>query len=181
MRTLIYILITLITALFFSGCNNSQSLQEYFVENAGNGQFISFDIPASVLNVTEASLTPEQKEAYQSVKKLNVLAFKINENNKDVFEAEKAKIQSILADDDYQELMRINTGKAKGVVKYLGDDDAIDEVILFGSDNAYGLALIRVLGNDMKVENLGQLMEIIQKSNIDKEGLGQLGNLFNAK
>ena len=56
--------------------------------------------------------------------------------------------------------------------------DAIDEVIIFGSSNDKGLALIRVLGDDMNPANLVQLMQAIQKSDYDGEGLGEIGKFL---
>jgi len=181
MKTIIYILITLVASLFFMGCSNEKSLQQYFVDSAENGEFISFDVPASILNLADADMTATQKEAYKSIRKLNILALKLDDTNKELYEQEKAKIKGILANDDYQELMRLNSGNANGVVKYLGDDDAIDEVIIYGNDSRYGLALVRVLGKDMKVENVAEFVALLQKSNMDKEGLRQLGSIFSGQ
>lgn len=181
MRTIIYLLTALLSLLLAVSCQSGPTLQQYFVASSENPEFISFDIPASILKTDGLSLTPEQKEAYESIKKLNVLALKLSESNKGLFETEKEKIKTILANERYQELMRLNSGSSRGVVKFVGTGDAIDEVILYGTDNQNGLALVRVLGNNMKVENIGVLMDLIQKSGFNGEGLGQLGSIFGRK
>jgi len=75
--------------------------------------------------------------------------------------------------------MKVNSGTLKASIKYLGDDDAIDEVIIFGTDKEYGFALIRVLGKNMKPESVSELIAAIQQANFSGgEGLSQLGSLL---
>ncbi len=159
-------------------CDSGTSLQEYYVQSQERSDFLSLDIPASILKIEEVELSPEQREAYESVHKLNILAYKTNPDNTVDFEAEKSKVYDILSGTDYQELMRINANGNSGVVKYIGSDDAVDEVIIFGSNDTLGFALVRVLGDDMKPANMMKLMEVVQKGNINGEGLGQLKNFF---
>ncbi|NNF19400.1 MAG: DUF4252 domain-containing protein, partial [Flavobacteriaceae bacterium] len=46
------------TALLLSvlSCNSSPSLQEYYVSNSENPNFIALDLPASLLNIEETEL-----------------------------------------------------------------------------------------------------------------------------
>ncbi|NAS30316.1 DUF4252 domain-containing protein [Flavobacteriaceae bacterium R38] len=160
-------------------CNNGQSLQQYFVDGADDRDFISADLSTSLLNLSEVDLTSEQKEAYESLKKINVLAYRLTGENKAEYDVERAKVREILKQPKYQDLMKVNSGTVKASIKYLGDDDAIDEVIIFGTDKQYGFALIRVLGDDMKPESVSELIAVIQQSNFQGgEGLSQLGNLL---
>lgn len=168
-----------LAVLALHSCNTSPSLQQYYVDNTDNPNFISVDIPASILKVSEVDLTPEQKTAYESLRKFNVLAFRLTEENKNEFAGEKETVNEILKSKDYEELMRINTGSAKGVIKILGDEESIDEVILYGNDDDMGFALVRVLGKDMRPENIMQLVEVIQKGNLDEAGLEPLKGFFN--
>ncbi|QLE02263.1 DUF4252 domain-containing protein [Galbibacter sp. BG1] len=180
MKNIKNIIAFLFLAVSVANCGDRKpSLQEYFVTKGENPNFISLDIPSSILDVNKTSLDTKQKEAYQSVKKLNVLAFKLNDDNKAAYEAEKTTVQDILKNEKYEDLMIVNSGKNKGVVKYLGDDDSIDEVILFGSDDEHGFALVRVLGNKMKPENMVTLVEAVEKGAIGTGGLGkQLEGIF---
>lgn len=168
-----------LAVLALQSCNTSPSLQQYYVDNAEDPNFISVDIPASILKVSEVDLTPEQKSAYESLRKFNVLAFRLNEENATEFEGEREMVQAILKNDKYEELMRINTGASRGVVKILSDGEEINEVILFGNDDKMGFALVRVLGENMRVENIMQLVEVIQKGNLDEAGLEPLKGFFN--
>lgn len=175
----------LFAVLFLSGimvsCNNGQSLQQYLVDNSDEQGFLSADLSASLLNVAKIDdLTEEQKEAYKSVKKMNILAFVLKEDNKEVYELEKLKVKEILKNPKYEELMRFNSGDFKTTVMLQSEGDAIDEFILFGESSTYGFGLIRILGKDMKPEKIMTLMEGINKSDTDvsTEGIQQFMNIF---
>ncbi|MGB5371756.1 MAG: DUF4252 domain-containing protein, partial [Flavobacteriaceae bacterium] len=93
---------------------------------------MSIDLPVSLLNMDKADLTNEEREALESLKKLNVLAFKRNDGNTVEYSAEKDKVKAILKNEKFTELMKINTSYGKATLKYLGDEDAIDEVVIYG-------------------------------------------------
>jgi hypothetical protein len=69
-----------------------------FVENTENKDFIALDVSPSILNVDKSKLSAEQNGALESFDKMNVLAFKLNETNKEQFESERAKVVLILKD-----------------------------------------------------------------------------------
>ena len=168
--------ITLILAL--SACSSTQSLQEYYVDNSENPNFLSLDVPTSVLNLENADLSAAQKEALESLRKLNILAFKKTSTNADDYKVEKANVKAILSDKKFTELMKMNTSYGRATVKYLGTDEAIDEVIIYGDSDDKGFALIRVLGNDMNPAHMVQLLQAIQKSDYNGEGFQKLGELL---
>lgn len=167
-------LLALVAIGLLAACSSNQSLQEYYVDNSDNPNFISIDIPASILNLDKAELSSEEKKAIQSLKKLNVLAFKKTSENATEFKMESGKVSAILKSDKFVELMKLKSSYGNGVVKYLGDEDAIDEVIIYGSSKDQGFALIRVLGDDMNPAHLMTLMKALQKSDYKGEGLGSL-------
>ena len=164
--------------MFLASCASQQSLQEYYVDNKENPNFISLDIPANILKMDEVDLTEEQREAVESLRKFNLLAFKITEDNEADYKLEKAKVKQILKNEDFVELMKINSSYGKGVIKYLGEDDAIDEVIIYGDSKEQGFALVRVLGKNMNPAHIMQIMQAIQKSDYDGEGLGEIGKFL---
>lgn len=170
--------IALLAMIFLASCASQQSLQEYYIDNKENPNFISLDIPASILKMDEVELTEVQREAVGSLRKFNLLAFRITDENTAEYKLEKAKVKEILKNEDFEELMKINSGYGKGVIKYLGEDDAIDEVILYGDNKDKGFALIRVLGKDMNPAHIIQLMQAIQKSDYKGEGLGEIGEFL---
>ncbi|WP_170164452.1 DUF4252 domain-containing protein [Sinomicrobium pectinilyticum] len=161
-----------------SACGDGQSLQQYYVDSAEKEGFISLDIPSSMLNISNADLTEEQKEAYRSVKKLNVLALPVTTENREVFETEKAKVNAILAEGGFQELFRMSDKNRRAVLKYLGDDKSIDEVVFFGADPDRGFALVRILGKGMNPEKMMEFVKLIEKSDIDEGQLGDLKKLL---
>lgn len=160
------------------GCSPTQSLQEYYVDNSENPNFISLDLPVSLLNMEKADLTEAQKEGLASLRKLNVLAFKKTVDNQAEFLAEKTKVKSILSDNKFVELMKLNTGYGKATIKYLGDEDAIEEVVIYGDNDKKGFLLVRVLGKDMNPAKMMQFLQALEKSDYKGEGLDQLGDLF---
>jgi hypothetical protein len=72
----VYQLLTAFILITLSACSSTQSLQEYYVDSSENPNFLSFDVPVSILKLEETELTDKQKEAVSSLRKLNVLAFK---------------------------------------------------------------------------------------------------------
>ncbi len=168
----------LLGVILISACNSTQSLQEYYIDNSENPNFISLDVPTSILNLEESSLDETQIKAYQSLRKLNLLAFKKTTSNAAEYTAEKAKVTAILKNKDYKDLMSLNSEYGRGVIKYLGEDDAIDEVVIYGSSDDKGFALIRVLGNDMNPAHIMQLMKAIQSSEFDEDALGDIGKFL---
>lgn len=170
--------VLILGAIFLASCSSQQSLQEYYVDNSENPNFISIDLPASILKMDAVDLNPTQKEAVESLRKFNLLAFKKNSDNATEYEVERKKVREILKGDDFVELMKINSKYGKGVIKYLGDEDAIDEVIIYGDSDDKGFALVRVLGKDMNPAHIVQLMQAIQKSDYKGEGLGEIGDFL---
>lgn len=165
-------------AVVLSSCSTTQSLQEYYVDNTENPNFLAFDIPTSILSLDAVELSEEQTRAYESLKKLNVLAFKKTMDNAAAYKAEKTKVKAILANDDYEELMKMNTGFGRASIQFKGADDAIDEVIIFGDNKDKGFALVRVLGKNMNPAHFAQLLQALEKSDFDGKGLGDLGDFF---
>ncbi len=113
-----------------------------------------------------------------SLKKLNILAFKKTDSNEALYALEKGKVKEIFKNGKFVDLMKLNTSYGKGEVKYLGDEDAIDEVIIYGSSDDKGFAIIRVLGKDMNPAYLVQLLQTIQNSDNQSNGFGEIGQLF---
>ncbi|WP_281633736.1 DUF4252 domain-containing protein [Flavobacterium luteolum] len=177
MRTNIFI-IALTALLTLGSCNSEPSLQKYFVENSEKKDFISLDVSPTILNVDKTKLSAEQSEALNSFDKMNILAFKADQNNQAEFETERNKVKAILKDPKYQELMKIGSGKDGASVSYVGSDDNIKEFVIFANRKENGFAVVRVLGEDMNPNNIMTLMSVLQKSKIDMEQLKPLEQLL---
>ena len=165
-------------ATFFS-CDKGLTLQTYYVDNELKPGFTTLDIPTSFLDIEETNLTPEQKEAYKSVDKLNMLSFIVNDTNKVEYEVELAKVKTILEDPKYDELMRGgNATDGKFIVKIVGDPDSLDELILFGNANDKGFAIVRILGDDMNAGHLVQLAMSLKDANFEEGKVNEFMNFF---
>jgi len=163
--------ITLFAAvILMMSCDNNQSLQEYYVDNQGNKEFISMDVPTSLFANTE-KLSADQKKTLETVKKINILAIPKKQENQIKIEAEKTKISNILKDEKYQLLMKYGGGNSKMAVYYTGSDDAVDEIIVYGEDEMKGMGIARVLGDNMNPSDILQLVRSLQKGDIDMDGL----------
>jgi hypothetical protein len=170
--------ITIFLSLLVVGCNSEPTLQKYFVENTENKNFIALDVSPSILNVDKAQLSAEQVGALESFDKMNVLAFKLNETNKAQFESERAKVNQILENKKYQQLMKYGSGSVGASVSYLGSDEHIDEFVLFANSKEAGFAVVRVLGTDMNPNSIVTLMSVLKSSNIDMAQLKPLQEMF---
>jgi len=178
-KTIKTLSILFFAALFLVACNKQPSIQEYYIEKQDSGDFIAIDLPASILKVGEGA-SEETRETLSTIKKMNILAFKVNDSNQQEFDAEYTKVKEILKNDNYNELMRMKHEGINIVINYLGDEEAVDEFILFASDKNRGFALARVLGDHMEPQKIIKMAEDFK--NIDKEGatdaFGQLTELF---
>ncbi|WKB81582.1 DUF4252 domain-containing protein [Cellulophaga lytica] len=173
-----YLAAALTLLITLGSCSSNQSLQEYYVDSNENENFISFDIPRSILNIASADLSPEEKKAVESIKKVNVLAFNKTTDNVASYKVEKTKVNAILSNKKYTQLMKINSKMAKGVVKFTGEEDAIDEVIVYGYKDDKGFALIRLVGDKMNPAYLGKFISAMEKSNVDEGAFKDLGKLL---
>jgi len=164
--------------LLLVGCNSEPSLQKYFVENSENKDFIAVDVSPSVLNVDPSKLTADQVKALQSFDKMNILAFKRNDKNQAQFEAERSKVNAILKDQKYQQLMKFGSGKDGASVSFVGDDEHINEFVLYANKKENGFAVVRVLGKDMNPTSIMNMISILKESNLDLEQLKPLQEMM---
>ena len=165
-------------SLWLTSCSSEPSLQKYFVENTENKNFIALDISSSILNVEQATLSVAQKEALQSFEKMNVLAFKRNPNNTAEFETERTKLNGILKNPKYQQLMKFGSGKEGASVSFVGTDEHIEEFILFANQKETGFAVVRVLGKDMNPTHIMNMVSVLQQSKINLDQLKPLQELI---
>jgi len=174
----VYWAIMVVIGFVITSCSSEQSLQQYYIANAENPNFMSFDLPSSLLNLETANLTESEREAASSLKKLNVLAFQKKPENEADYLVQKNAIKSILKGDDFSELMKMNTPFGKATIQLKGDDDIIDELIIYGDNDEKGLVLVRVLGDNMNPASLMQLIKAVEKSDYKGKGLEQLEDLI---
>jgi len=172
------ILLSLFTMFVTVSCHDKASLQRYFVDNQETKNFLTQDIPISMLKIDESNFTKEQKEAYNSVSRLNFLGYKANETNTEILKAELTKVKSILSADKYNDLVEFSDKGNKIIVKYIGNDEEADEVIIFGSSKELGFGIVRVLGNDMSPDKMVTLVSVLKGANVDEGQLQDIMSFF---
>lgn len=165
--------------LLTTACDTNPSLQKYYVDSKENSEFISIDLPASILQLKDTEVSEDIKNTLETIKKVNFLALQLNETNADLYASEKQKVNTILKNPKYKQLVRMNMGKSNVSVNYLGEEDAIDEVIIFGADNNKGFAVVRVIGENMNPSAILKLTQEI-KMDGDNAQLKQLGGLLSS-
>ena len=167
------IIVTLFSILLFS-CSNKPTLQKYFVDNMEDKNFIAIDISPSILNLEKVPLSVSEEKALETFDKMNVIAFKNDSLSNTKFKEEDLKIKAILKEETYQELMKFGSGAQAASVYYVGEDDNIDEFVVYAKNTKSGFALVRVLGDNMNPSDIFTLIEVLKKSKIDIEQLKPL-------
>ncbi len=173
--------IALICSLFLTSCNSEPSLQKYFVEKTENKDFIAVDVSPEILNIEKTKLTPEQSEALKSFEKMNILAFKLDSTNTTQYDLERAKVNDILKNEKYQKLMSFGSGKDGVTVSFVGEEENIEEFVVYAKSKETGFAVVRILGNNMNSTHIMNMLSVIQNSNMDLDQLKPLQAMFPKK
>jgi hypothetical protein len=170
--------IAFLCSLLLISCDSKPTLQKYFVENAENKNFIAVDVSPTILNVDKTKLTAVQTKALASFDKINVLAFKRDGKNTAEYEIERAKIGTILKDEAYQQLMKFDSGKGGVSVSFVGDDEHIQEFVLFANKKENGFAVVRVLGKNMNPTSIMTMLSVLKESNLNLDQLKPLQDMM---
>ncbi|MGB3775482.1 MAG: DUF4252 domain-containing protein [Leeuwenhoekiella sp.] len=157
-----YILIVF-TCLLAVSCDNSQSLQEYYVDNKENQDFVMLDVPTSLIAPAANRMSEEQQEVLKTVKKVNILALPLNAETKNLYSPETEKVKTILDHDGYEELMSFGKPSQRMRLYFKGEEDAIDEMVVFAQDENKGFVLARLLGDNMNVADMIKLSQTMSK------------------
>jgi len=162
--------------LLFTSCKK-ESLQSYIVESKDKKEFSHVTIPSSILQLGSLGVSEQEKEAYKSIEKVNITGLLAKNTTPEQYETEKSKLKNILKNSDYKTLMNFKTNGNNITLYYLGETDAIDEIIAFGYGDNLGVGIARVLGNNM---NPNAIMKMLDKTKLNKDAvnLNQLKSLF---
>lgn len=176
----IYTLVVM-CGLLLAGCTSEPSLQKYFVENTESNDFIAVDVSPSILNVEKTKLTPAQSDALEAFDKMNILAFKLDDTNRVLYEEERLKVNEILKAEKYQQLMKVGSGKQGVTVSFVGEEEDIEEFVLYAHSSETGFAVIRILGNEMSPTDMMNMLSVLQTSKIDLDQLKPLQDMIKNK
>jgi hypothetical protein len=171
-------IVSCLVALMVFSCTKEPSIQKYFVQKTEDPNFVALDLSPSFLNVNEAGLSADSKKALESFEKMNILAMRLSEDNKEAYKKERAEVNTILKNEQYQELMHFN-GKGGGAsIKFVGDENNIEEFILFADSKDLGFAVIRVLGENMTPTDIMNFVDVLKQSNFDSDQLKPLQDVM---
>ena len=155
------VIVLSVLAIFIS-CNQQKTIQTYIVEKQDKHGFMSVDLPMSLIQLNTDKAPLEVKEAYGSIKKVNVLGLPYLNNN-EAYEIEKKAILSILNNSTlYKNLMKMDMNGMRISIYYNGDANDINEVIVFGYSKKIGVGVARVIGNHMNPTKITQMAEYLK-------------------
>jgi len=177
MKSAKYFTAFLIGIVALTSCND-KSLQKYLVEKQDDDKFVKMDLAASLLQGRNSNFTQEEKDILNTIKKVNVVAYPIKENDTADYEKERAELKAILDQEEYKELTRFKSNEWNATLKYTGEEDAIDEVIVFASDNSRGFAVFRVLGENMRPDQMLKLINSAERGDLDVSKFESFGEIF---
>lgn len=165
MKTIPSILILLLVAIGMSSCSDKNSLQNYILENAERVGFSSSTVPISSIKEQGMQMTEKQEEAFNAISRVNVLMFRASPENQDEFVTERDKVKNILKQKKYEELVDLGRN---GVVKFTGEEEAIDEIIILLSNKEMGFAVTRIVGDDMNMKKFMELYQMVTQRDASK-------------
>ncbi len=172
-----YFMALILGAMTMISCSD-KSLQKYLVEKQDDDKFVKMDVAASLLQGRNSNFTEEEKDILSTIKKVNVVAYPMKDGDTADFEIERNELKEILDQDQYKELTRIKSNEWNATLKYTGDEDAIDEVIVFASDDKRGFAVFRLLGENMRPDQMLKLMKSAERGDLDVSKLSGFGEIF---
>ena len=179
MKKITTLIVAFVVALSFTSCKE-ESLQGYLVKSQEKSGFITFDVPASILQIKSDDVSEATKATLKTLKKINIVALPFNSDNASAVEAEKAELDKIFKGEQYKSLMRFTEKKIKINLFYTGNGDEIDEVIAYGYAADKGVGIARILGDNM---NPSDIMKMMNEVKFDSSGvdLNQFSAIFSEK
>lgn len=172
-----YFIALVLGLLTITSCSD-ESLQKYLVEKQDDDKFVKMDIAASLLQGKNSDFSQEEKDILKTIKKVNVVAYPIIEGDTADYVQERQELKAILDQEQYKELTRIKSNDWNATLKYTGEEDAINEVIVFASDDNRGFAVFRLLGENMRPDQMLKLMESAERGDLDVSKLTGFGEIF---
>jgi hypothetical protein len=179
MKKITTLIVAFVVAFSFTSCNE-ESLQGYLVKSQEKTGFITFDVPASILQIKSDDVSEATKATLNTLKKINIVALPFNESNSAAIAEEKAQLDKIFKGAVYKSLMRFTHSGIKINLMYTGNDNEIDEVIAYGYSGKVGVGIARILGDNM---NPSDIMKMMSEVKLDAGGvdLKQFSAIFSAK
>ena len=138
--------------ILFSSCK-TDSVEEYFVNATENGDFFVTSIPTSFVQFDTDKLDAETIKQIASIKKVNILLYQNNVDQKEK-EIEYKKASNAIENKHYKTLAKINDKEYQLSFSYLGSAQSIDEIIFLGKDSKYNFLIGKIKGNGVRVKDI---------------------------
>ncbi len=175
-----YIALLALAAISLMSCDSGKSLQRYLVDKQDDNRYFTVDIATSLFQNDESTFSAEEKEILNTIKKINVVAYFTKEGKEAEYESEKSILKAIINQEQYKTLGSFKSNDMQMTLKYLGEETAIDEVIVFTSSSDKGFGIFRLLCDDMRPDQALKLMNTIQRGDLDLSKLSGIGEMFSA-
>lgn len=157
----------LLSLLLLMSCNKEVSLQKYYVDHQEDAEFMSADVSTNMLFSNLTFLPEETQQSLKAIRKANILAYPISGDNQERYQKEKKEVLSILENGNYHQLFRLKFGNGSFQLRYLGEPDKVQELVLLAYSDDKGFALARLLGKDMNPNTIWDLINSGDLQNID--------------
>jgi len=173
MNKLIYkvVALSLVAIGLLTSCDNEESLQQYYVDHKESEGFFASSIPKTIVGIDADKLSEESAKAYKSIDKISILALPLTDKNKATYTTETEKLDKIFKSEKYKLLMSHNSDGMKMKMMYDGSQEAIDEIIVYGNSPEMGLGIARILGDDMNMGSILNMMKELENQNINPTGI----------
>lgn len=171
-------LASLCISLLFVSCKDERSIQTYFVDHQELPEFMSLDISTKMLDFSNADLTEDEKDAYNSVRKLDILAYRVEETNLEAYNKELEQAKYVFKNEKYEELMEFKDQGINFKISTIGNEESVDEFLVLAYSKDFGFSIVRVLGDEMKPEELYKLVDKLQKADVDSGQLDTILDFF---
>jgi hypothetical protein len=170
--------LSLLVVFLLMSCSGKETVQSYFVEKSEESGFVVLDLPSKTLTNEKLALTEKQKQALHNFEKLNVLVYKPEVLDVAFLEKENSRIKAILKQSNLEELMRTNMGEINLKAYVDSNSEMFDEVVLYANMPEKGFGIIRFLGDNMKVNDALEMLQLLENPNLESTELKGLLNMF---
>jgi hypothetical protein len=171
---MIRLIITALAALLMASCSSEPTMQSYFVKKSAEKGFMAADIAPSIIQTDKLKLTTGEQTALKSLHNINILFFKADSTNTQLFAKEKADVKAIIKTDAYDELIKFNTAQGGGSINTKGEGEHLEEFVIYLHQKETGMGLVRVTGKDMTPANVMTIAGLISKGGLDMDQLKPL-------
>lgn len=164
--------------LTLASCEQNPTVQKYFVEKSGQPNFAVVDIAPNFIKSDGLNLSGEEKEALGSLKKFNVMIYRKDSLDSGQYKKEAENVKSLLKEDKYEELMKMNLDGMAASINTKGEGENIEEFLMYINNSDTGFGVVRALGDDMTPNKVLTIINLIQRGGIDDKQFAPLRALM---